>query len=140
MKTIDITFLILDLVEIIATYVLAKRLSVVYKKYKEKTLLSLNALTILSFITTFRTILIVLFVLLFITICELAYKINYYKNIKVEKVKQVNKPYELYRYEGQDQDEEDFANGINPYEVEEKEEEVVEEEVKEEINTKKWDD
>ena len=102
MDKIEIIFLIIDIVEFFAIFFMAKVLSNAIKEYKKKTLLSVTFGVVLSAHPTLLVVLIILAVLFFLVICELAYKVHFYKTREVvKKVTSDNVPLEIYHYDGQ---------------------------------------
>ena len=102
MDTIEIIFLIIDIVEFFAIFFMAKILANAVKEYNKKALLSVSFGAVLVAHPTLLVILIILAVLFFFIICELAYKTHYFNTREViKKEKAISVPYELYHYDGQ---------------------------------------
>lgn len=126
MDKIEIIFLVIDIVEFFVIFFMAKALAAAMKEYKKKTILSISLGVILSAHPKLLVVLIVLAVLFFLTICELAYKVHYYKTREVVKAqKEISVPYELYHYDGQ------IVDGVEYKERSNENDEILLEDVKE---------
>ena len=129
MDKIEIIFLIIDIVEFITVFIMAKVLSNAIKEYNKKALLSVSLGVVLTAHPKLLVFLIILAVLFFLTICELAYKTHYYNTREiVKKQSEVSVPYEVYHYDGQVVDGVEFKERSN-----ENDEILVGDEPKEEI-------
>ena len=114
MDTIEIIFLVIDIVEFFVIFFLSKALANAIKEYNKKTILSISLGAVLASHPTLLVVLIVLAVLFFLTICELAYKTHYFKTREViKKQKEISVPYELYHYDGQVVDGVEFKERSN---------------------------
>ena len=116
MDTIEIIFLVVDIIEFFIIFFMAKILSNTIKEYNKKTLLSISLGVILTAHPTLFVILLILAILFFLVICELAYKIHYFKTKEVvKKEKSITVPYELYHYDGQVVDGVEYKERSNKY-------------------------
>lgn len=102
MDTIEIVLLVIDIVEFLIIFFMGKALSNAIKEYNKKAILSISGLAVLTAHPTLFVVLLILAILFFLVICELAYKIHYFKTREVvKKQKEISVPYELYHYDGQ---------------------------------------
>ena len=115
MDTIEIIFLVIDIVEFFVIFFLSKALSKLpFILLPIQTILSISLGAVLASHPTLLVVLIVLAVLFFLTICELAYKTHYFKTREViKKQKEISVPYELYHYDGQVVDGVEFKERSN---------------------------
>ncbi len=102
MDTIEIVLLVIDIVEFFVIFFMGKALSNAIKEYNKKAIISISGLAVLTAHPTLFVVLLILAILFFLIICELAYKIHYFKTREVvKKQKEISVPYELYHYDGQ---------------------------------------
>ena len=116
MDTIEIVLLVIDIVEFFIIFFLGKALSNAIKEYNKKAILSISGLAVLTAHPTLFVVLLILAILFFLIICELAYKIHYFKTREViKKEKEISVPYELYHYDGQVVDGVKYKERSNKY-------------------------
>lgn len=102
MDTIEIVLLVIDIVEFLIIFFMGKALSNAIKEYNKKAILSISGLAVLTAHPTLFVVLLILAILFFLVICELAYKIHFFKTREVvKKQKEISVPYEVYHYDGQ---------------------------------------
>ncbi len=95
---------------------MGKALSNAIKEYNKKAILSISGLAFLTAHPTLFVVLLILAILFFLIICELAYKIHYFKTREViKKEKEISVPYELYHYDGQVVDGVEYKERSNKY-------------------------
>lgn len=102
MDTIEIIFLVIDIILVILTFILSKALIKAHKEYERKSLLSIAFTPYLVAHPTLLTVLIIIAVILFLTVCELSFKIYQINHKEIVKAqKEIDVPEEIYHYEGQ---------------------------------------